>query len=142
MCFALKEENALFTGDHVMGWSTSVIGPPDGDMTQYLKSLEKLLDRPEDVYWPTHGTCIKDVKTFVQAFIDHRLAREKQIIACVEKGIRKIDEMVPEMYQETDKALYPAAARSVLAAMERLVTSQQVKCSTTEPQLDSDYTPA
>jgi glyoxylase-like metal-dependent hydrolase (beta-lactamase superfamily II) len=139
MCFALKEENALFTGDHVMGWSTSVIGPPDGDMTQYLQSLEKLLERPEDIYWPTHGTCINDVKTFVQAFIDHRLAREQQILACLKDGVGQINDMVPLMYQETDKALYPAAARSVLAAMERLVSSQQVNCSGTSPQLDSKY---
>lgn len=139
MCFALKEENALFTGDHVMGWSTSVIGPPDGDMTQYMASLEKLLERPEDIYWPTHGTCINDVKTFVQAFIDHRLSREQQILACLKDGVEQINDMVPLMYQETDKALYPAAARSVLAAMERLVSSQQVSCSSTAPQLDSAY---
>tara|TARA_R110002072_G_scaffold64_5_gene346 strand:- start:13673 stop:14575 length:903 start_codon:yes stop_codon:yes gene_type:complete len=142
MCFALKEENALFTGDHVMGWSTSVIGPPDGDMTQYMDSLKKLLDRSEDVYWPTHGTCIKDVKHFVQTFIDHRLAREQQILVCIKDGVRKINDMVPMMYQETDKALYPAAARSVLAAMERLVASKQVLCSTSEPQLDAEYTAA
>jgi len=139
MCFALKQENALFTGDHVMGWSTSVIGPPDGDMTQYMQSLEKLLERSEDIYWPTHGTCIKDVKTFVQAFIDHRLSREQQILACLEDGVGQINDMVPLMYQETDKALYPAAARSVLAAMERLVASQQVNCSSRSPQLDSEY---
>lgn len=140
MCFALQEEKALFTGDHVMGWSTSVIGPPDGDMTQYLASLEKLLTRQDETYWPTHGTCIKDVKNFVQAFIDHRLAREKQILDCVANNVRTIDQMVPVMYQETDKALYPAAARSVLAAMERLVSSGQLKCSTAEPKLDSEYT--
>ncbi|MFT7243544.1 MAG: glyoxylase-like metal-dependent hydrolase (beta-lactamase superfamily II) [Candidatus Azotimanducaceae bacterium] len=140
VCFALKEENALFTGDHVMGWSTSVIGPPDGDMTQYMASLKKLLSRSEETYWPTHGTCIKDVKTFVQAFIDHRLAREQQILDCVKRGIQQITEMVPQMYQDTDKALYPAAARSVLAAIERLVEDGQIHCSTAAPQLDSEYT--
>lgn len=139
MCFALKEENALFTGDHVMGWSTSVIGPPDGDMTQYLASLKKLLDRPEEVYWPTHGTCITDVKNYVQAYIDHRHAREQQILACVKNGLSKIEDMVPEMYRDTDKSLYPAAARSVFAAMERLVSSGQVRCSTPEPRLNSEY---
>lgn len=142
MCFALKEEKALFTGDHVMGWSTSVIGPPDGDMTDYMHSLEKLLTRDDDVYWPTHGTCIKDVKSFVQSFIDHRLDREKQILACIKDGVPLIKDMVPIMYTETDPKMFPAAERSVLAAMERLVSSGQVKCSTSEPELQSSYTPA
>lgn len=141
MCFALQEEKALFTGDHVMGWSTSVIGPPDGDMTDYMASLEKLLERDDEVYWPTHGTCIKDVKNFVKAFIAHREAREHQILACVDKGIERIEEMVPVMYTETDPAMYPAAARSVLAAMARLVASKRVLCSTGEPELDAQYKP-
>ncbi len=142
LCFALKEENALFTGDHVMGWSTSVIGPPDGDMTAYMKSLEKLLDRPEDVYWPTHGTCIRDVKTFVQAFIDHRLDRERQILECLGQGYQKITDMVPVMYTETDKRLYGAAARSVLAAMIRMVDTGQVACSAAKPALDANFSVA
>ncbi len=140
LCFALKEENALFTGDHVMGWSTSVIGPPDGDMTAYMESLELLLERDEDIYWPTHGTCIKDVKTYVQAFIDHRLDREKQIIDCLKDGYTDIVEMVPVMYTETDKSLYGAAARSVLAAMIRMIDTGQIECSTPSPTLESTYT--
>ncbi len=140
LCFALKEENALFTGDHVMGWSTSVIGPPDGDMTAYMESLEKLLKRDEDIYWPTHGTCIKDVKTFVQAFIDHRLDRERQILECLGSGYSKITDMVPVMYTETDKALYPAAERSVLAAMIRMIDTGQVSCDTDEPRVSSTFT--
>ncbi len=139
ICFALTEENALFTGDHVMGWSTSVIGPPDGDMTAYMESLEKLLTRNDETYWPTHGTCIKDVKTFVQAFIDHRLDREKQIKACLAEGYTDIREMVPVMYTDTDKSLYGAAARSVLAAMIRMVDTGQVSCTTATPDIDSSY---
>lgn len=142
MCFALKEEKALFTGDHVMGWSTSVIGPPDGDMTDYMASLEKLLERDDEVYWPTHGTCIKDVKNFVKAFIAHRETRENQILACIDKGVDVIESMVPIMYTETDPAMYPAAARSVLAAMERLVASGRVNCSTEQPELGSVYSKA
>ncbi len=142
LCFALKEENALFTGDHVMGWSTSVIGPPDGDMTQYMESLKLLLDRDEDIYWPTHGTCIKDVKTFVQAFIDHRLDREQQILACLKDGYTSIRDMVPVMYTETDKSLYGAAARSVLSAMIRLIDTGQVVCDADQPLVDSVYRPA
>lgn len=138
MCFQLREEKALFSGDHVMGWSTSVIGPPDGNMTQYMESLSLLLDRDDDIYWPTHGTCIKDPKPFVQSFIDHRLAREKQILDCLDKGIHSITEMVPIMYVDTDKQLYGAAARSVLAAMERLVDTNQVSCDG-NPELESTY---
>jgi len=135
LCFALKEENALFTGDHVMGWSTSVIGPPDGDMTQYMKSLGLLLNRSEDVYWPTHGTCIKDVKNYVRAFMDHRLDRERQILDCLSQGYSLIKDMVPVMYKDTDPSLYGAAARSVFAAMIRLVDVGKVKCESSISRL-------
>ena len=138
LCFALVEENALFTGDHVMGWSTSVIGPPDGDMTQYMASLEKLLTRDDEVYWPTHGTCIRDVKTYVQAFIDHRLDREAQIKACLADGHELITDMVPVMYTETDPRMYGAAARSVHAAMIRMIDTGQVVCDG-EARLDGRY---
>jgi len=121
MCYALVEEKALFTGDHVMGWSTSVIGPPDGDMTAYMDSLDKLLARDDQVYWPTHGTCITDTKPFVRAFIAHRLDRERQILDCIDQGVHLISDMVEIMYTETDPRLYPAARQSVLSAMIRLV---------------------
>ena len=138
ICYALRQENAIFTGDHVMGWSTSIIAPPDGDMTQYMQSLNLLLDRDEEVYWPTHGTCIRDVKIFVQAFIDHRLEREEQIIDCLKKGYSKITKMVPVMYVDTDKQLYGAAARSVFSAMIRLIDTGKVTCDD-DPSLDSSY---
>ena len=141
-CFALKEENVLFTGDHVMGWSTSIIGPPDGDMTRYMESLQKLLDREEDTYWPAHGTCIRDVKNYIEAFIEHRLEREKQILDCLGQGYIKINDMVPVMYTGTDPRLYGAAARSVLAAMIRLIDTGQVRCDTELPSVeDSSFTP-
>jgi len=140
ICFALEEEKALFTGDHVMGWSTSVIGPPDGDMTSYLSSLEKLLTRDDEIYWPTHGTCINDVKSFVQAFIDHRLDREQQILACLKDGYGVITEMVPVMYTDTDPGLYGAAARSVLAAMIRMIDTGQVRCDRSDPSVDATFT--
>ena len=139
ICYALEEEKALFTGDHVMGWSTSVISPPDGDMTQYMKSLELLLERDDEIYWPTHGTCIKDVKNYVRAFIDHRLEREAQILDCLAQGYRKITDMVPVMYKDTDEKLHGAAARSVLAAMMRLVDTGKVRCSDATPAIGSDY---
>ena len=139
ICFALQEEKALFTGDHVMGWSTSVIGPPDGDMTSYMESLEKLLERSDEIYWPAHGTCIRDVKTYVQAFIDHRLERERQILACLAEGYTRINAMVPVMYTETDRSLYGAAARSVLAAMIRMIDTGQVICGSAEPSVDAEF---
>ncbi len=121
MCFALREAGALFTGDHVMGWSTSIISPPDGDMAAYMQSLEMLLQRDDQVYWPTHGPAIEDPKAHVQAFIAHRREREDQILKCVDEGVHQILEMVPLMYADTPEFMYPAAARSVMAAIEYLV---------------------
>ena len=118
VCYQLKEGHILFTGDHVMGWSTSIVSPPDGDMEAYMSSLELLLDRDDDVYWPTHGPAITDPKTHVSAFIAHRNEREEQILACIDQGIYGIGEMVPKMYQDTPEFMYPAAARSVLASVE------------------------
>ena len=126
MCFALREQKALFSGDHVMGWSTSIVSPPDGDMSEYMDSLELLLDRDDVIYWPTHGPCIEEPKAHVRAFIQHRQEREQQIIDCLEQGIFNIREMVPAMYHDTPEFMYPAAARSVLAAMDNLLKKQRV----------------
>jgi glyoxylase-like metal-dependent hydrolase (beta-lactamase superfamily II) len=116
LCFALREEKALFTGDHVMGWSTSVISPPDGDMRAYMASLELLQRRDDAVYWPTHGGPIRDPKPFVAAFIAHRREREAAIRRCLRDGIGRIRDMVPRIYGNTiAPRLYPAAARSVFA---------------------------
>ena len=116
LCFALREEKALFTGDHVMGWSTSVISPPDGDMTDYMKSLDLLLARDDAVYWPTHGGPVRETKPFVSAFVAHRREREAAILACLRDGIGRIRDMVPPIYGSTiPPQLYPAAARSVFA---------------------------
>ncbi|MEM9622817.1 MAG: MBL fold metallo-hydrolase, partial [Pseudomonadota bacterium] len=116
MCFALREAKALFTGDHVMGWSTSIISPPDGDMAAYMQSLEMLLERDDQIYWPTHGPAIEDTKGHVQAFIAHRQEREQQILHCIDEGVHQILDMVPMMYADTPEFMYPAAARSVMAA--------------------------
>ncbi len=138
LCFALKEERALFTGDHVMGWSTSIISPPDGDMTAYMDSLDKLLARDDEIYWPTHGTSIDDPKPFVHAFIEHRLERERQIVDCLEKNVSRIEDMVPLMYTELDEKMYGAAARSVFAAMQRLTDAGKVRCDG-EPAIGATY---
>ena len=138
MCFALREEKALFTGDHVMGWSTSIISPPDGDMADYMSSLDLLLQRDDVVYWPTHGPCIDEPKNHVRAFIQHREEREAQILACIEQGVHNIRDMVPMMYRDTPEFMYPAAARSVLAAMENLLKKQQVTIAS-GTGLEGDY---
>jgi len=116
LCLALREENALFTGDHVMGWSTSIVSPPDGDMSAYMASLNLLLKRDDSVYWPTHGGPVRATKPFVAAFIAHRHEREAAILACLRDGIGRIRDMVPRIYGNTiPPQLYPAAARSVFA---------------------------
>jgi glyoxylase-like metal-dependent hydrolase (beta-lactamase superfamily II) len=121
MCYQLRESATLFTGDHVMGWSTSIISPPDGDMMAYMVSLELLLERDDAVYWPTHGPSIVEPDAHVRAFIEHRRERENQIMECVAQGVGVITQMVPRMYRDTPEFMYPAAARSVLAAVEYLV---------------------
>lgn len=128
ICYQLRGEKALFSGDHVMGWSTSVISPPDGDMEHYMNSLALLLERDDAVYWPTHGPCIEDPKTHVRAFIAHRKERESQILSSLADGVATIKAMVPGMYKEVDKRLHPAAARSVFAAMIYLVKQKKVIC--------------
>ena len=139
MCFALQEQKALFTGDHVMGWSTSIISPPDGDMAAYMQSLELLLERDDAVYWPTHGPSIIDPKTHVRAYIAHRIEREEQILKCIDEGTHSIRDMVPLMYRDTPEFMYPAAARSVLSAMENLLRKNQVVADGGEPSMDSVY---
>jgi len=115
MCFDLREENTLFSGDHIMGWSTSVVSPPDGHMGNYLDSLERIKSRRFDRIWPTHGPCIENVDEFVGAYIDHRLARESQIMGALESGLSGIMEIVAKLYVDVDKRLHPAAAHSVLS---------------------------
>ncbi len=116
LCFALPESGALFTGDHVMGWSTSVVSPPDGDMRDYMASLNKLYTREEDrVYYPAHGPAVENPRQLVRGMIGHRRQREKQILRQIEAGHATIAEMVPQMYKGVDQRLWPAAGRSVLA---------------------------
>ena len=120
MCYALKEENALFTGDHVMGWSTTVVTPPDGDMAQYMASVKKLMARSDATLYPTHGAPVTDPKPFLAAYLEHRLDRERQILACIREGLPTIPQMVARMYADVDKRLHPAASRSVLAHLIQL----------------------
>ncbi|HEY5048589.1 MAG TPA: MBL fold metallo-hydrolase [Rhizomicrobium sp.] len=126
MGFALREEKALFTGDHVMGWSTTVVAPPDGDMRAYMASLRKLLARDDAILWPTHGGPVRDPKPFLQAYIDHRLEREAQILCCLRENISTIPEMVARLYTDVDPRLHPAAAHSVLAHLIQLTGERRV----------------
>ena len=126
LCYALKEENVLFSGDHVMGWSTTVVSPPDGDMAHYMASLQKLVERPEHTYWPTHGDAIEDPATFVPGLVTHRERREEQVLRALNQGLNTIPEMVTQMYQDVPSYLHPAAARSVLAHLIWLVEKGQV----------------
>jgi len=115
LCFALEETGALFTGDHVMGWSTSVVAPPDGDMAAYMASLQKLQDREDRIYYPAHGPAVEKPRQLVRGMMGHRRQRERQILKLVEAGTGLIADMVPLMYKGVDTGLHPAAARSVLA---------------------------
>lgn len=116
LCFALIEEAALFTGDHVMGWSTSVVSPPDGDMTAYMASMQRLLDRKDVIYYPAHGEPVESPQRLVRGMMGHRKQREGQITRFLERhGASEIPAMVAEMYKGVDPRLHSAAGRSVLA---------------------------
>jgi glyoxylase-like metal-dependent hydrolase (beta-lactamase superfamily II) len=121
LCFAWPEHGILFSGDHVMGWSTSVIAPPDGDMAAYMASLDKLLGRGERVYWPTHGPAITEPHRHVRAFIAHRREREAGILACLHAGVEEIDAIVARLYAGLDPRLRRAAGRSVEAHLIDLI---------------------
>ena len=121
ICYQLREEKALFPGDHVMGWSTTVVSPPDGNMADYMANLRRLLDRDDEIYWPTHGPAITDPKTYLQALIAHREEREGQILECLARGVSRIEKMVPEIYVGLDPRLISAAGRSVFSPLVKLV---------------------
>lgn len=138
ICYGLREENALFSGDHIMGWSTTVISPPDGDMGAYFASLDLIKSRGFSTLWPTHGPPVREVDDFIQAYIDHRRAREAQVIGALAAGHTKIKAMVPHLYRDVDPRLHPAAAHSVLGHMIQLVKEGRVACDG-EPGPDAEY---
>jgi glyoxylase-like metal-dependent hydrolase (beta-lactamase superfamily II) len=115
LCFALPETKALFSGDHVMGWSTSIVSPPDGDMAAYMASLEKLLPRDDRIYYPAHGDPVDNPQRLVRGMMGHRKQREGQILRLLREEARAIPAMVERMYVGIDRRLFPAAERSVLA---------------------------
>lgn len=129
LCYALVESGALFTGDHVMGWSTSVVSPPDGDMAAYMRSLQKLYERPQDrIYYPAHGPAIEKPHQLVRGMIGHRRQRERQILRLLDQGPHAIPAMVSAMYKGLDPRLNGAAGRSVLAHLVDLERQGRVAC--------------
>ena len=135
ICYVLREENALFPGDHVMGWSTTVVSPPDGDMKAYINSLRYLSERNEEIYYPTHGAPIENPLSFVRTLISHRMMREKQILALLEQGDSAIAIMVQNMYKGLDPRLISAAQRSVFAHIIDLSDRGKISC---EGELEID----
>jgi glyoxylase-like metal-dependent hydrolase (beta-lactamase superfamily II) len=142
LCFSFDEQRSLFTGDHIMGWSTTVIGPPDGDMGAYFQSLQKVLGRGDHVFLPTHGAPITDTRPFLEAFIAHRLDREAQVLGAVRSGQSNIAEMVKQLYAGVREELHKPAGRSVLAHLIKLVADGEVVTDgDARPTLKAAYRP-
>ena len=138
LAFALPQERALFSADHVMAWSTSIVAPPDGSMSDFLASLEKLRGREEAIYWPGHGGPVKEPARFVRALAHHRRQRETSILNRLAAGDRRIEHIVPAIYQGLKPALLGAAGLSVFAHLEDLV-SRGVVASDGPPTLTAEY---
>ncbi len=138
MAFALKEQKALFCGDHVMAWATSIVAPPDGAMSDYMASLDKLTKRDEQLYFPGHGPAINDAGRFVAYYILHRKAREASILHRLGKGASDIPTIVRAIYIGLDPRLTGAAGLSVLAHMEDLVSRGTV-ATDGPPAIDGIY---
>ena len=134
-----KEKNVLFAGDHVMGWATSIVAPPDGAMSDYMASLHKLAKRKEAIYFPGHGPAIKDAGRFVNYYILHRMAREDSILHRLGKGATDIPTIVRAIYIGIDPRLTGAAGLSVLAHLEDLVARGVVETDGASPAIDGVY---
>jgi glyoxylase-like metal-dependent hydrolase (beta-lactamase superfamily II) len=120
LCIALEEERALFTGDHVMGWSSSVIAPPDGDMGAYLASLRRLIARDDAILYPTHGGPVRQPAAYMTALLQHRLLREAQLQAALAQGITTIPALVAHLYAGLEQKLHAAAAATIAAHLAKL----------------------
>ena len=126
ICYGLREETALFSGDHVMGWSTSVIAPPDGDMGAYLASLEKLKARDDNILYPTHGSPVTDPKGWIGQLIAHRRMREDQIRAALARHPQSLAALVEALYPQIEPGLRPAAMQQTLAHLHHLQSRGEV----------------
>lgn len=141
LCFWFEEQRALFTGDHIMGWSTTVIGPPDGNMRDYFHSLDRVRAMEPAVLWPTHGAPVTEPGAFIDAFVQHRLDREAAVLATVRAGTMLVPEMVRELYVGVHEKLYKPAGRSVLAHLIKLVDDGLVVCEGAQPGVTTPYRP-
>lgn len=138
LCYFLRQENALFSGDHVMGWSTTIVAPPDGDMSSYLKSLRLLLARSDERYFPTHGAPIDQPRNYVRSLLAHRQQREAQVLACLQEGSSDIRVMVEKMYPHLDVSMHGAAAMQVYSTLLYLCEQEQV-ISDQAPSLETRF---
>ena len=138
MCFGLQEENSLFSGDHVMGWSTSVVPSPEGSMVDYMASLDLLLDRTDEFFYPTHGPRIPDPIAFTRELIAHRHNREQQILGCLATGPKTVPDMVTAMYQATPHILHMAAGQSVYSHLVQMTETGKI-ATDGDPTADSEY---
>lgn len=142
LCFGLREENACFSGDHIMGWSTTVVAPPDGNMGAYMRSLEKVRRMGFETLWPTHGDPVRGkgfVETFITEYANHRKGREAAIVAELRGGETSIPAMVARMYVDVDQRLHPAAAMSVLGHMLDLIERGVVATPDSAPSVRSRF---
>ena len=126
ICYGLVQERALFSGDHVMGWSTSVIAPPDGEMGAYLASLEKLKARDDTILYPTHGSPIANPKAWLGELIAHRRMREGQIVAALAQDAQTVQQLTQQLYPGIEPALRPAAGQQIAAHLEHLKSGGRV----------------
>jgi glyoxylase-like metal-dependent hydrolase (beta-lactamase superfamily II) len=130
LCFAMDGNGVLFSADHVMGWSTSVVSPPDGDMTDYMASLDRLIARDDALLLPGHGPAIRDPKPFLQALRAHRLEREAKVLEALTAAVMApVEELVAPVYGPLDPKLVPAAGRSLLAHLVKLEREGVVRSS-------------
>ena len=128
LSFELEGTGVLFSGDHVMGWNTSVVAPPEGSMADYLRSLELLGERADRVYFPGHGGRVVEPQRLVKAFLLHRRMREQAILDCIRSGTNTVRTIVPAIYRDLDPRLINAASLSVLAHVEHLISRGLVRC--------------
>lgn len=139
LCLSMEENGVLFSGDHVMSWNTSVISPPEGSMSDYINSLEKIMTRNDATFFPGHGGRIENPKRLVKAYLVHRSWRENAIMDSVKNGNKNITEITDAIYSDLSDALKPAAQRSVWAHLIRLVELKRIEANG-EPTLSATYT--
>jgi glyoxylase-like metal-dependent hydrolase (beta-lactamase superfamily II) len=128
LCFALEGTKILFSGDHVMGWNTSVVAPPEGSMGAYIRSLQRLTERRDELYFPGHGGQVGEPQRLVKAYLLHRRMREQSILECIRGGNDTVRTIVPIVYKDLDPKLLNAASLSVLAHVEHLIERGLVYC--------------